>query len=164
MGTTPQGPTALLDDPERLLPNAGSSVERFRQCLSRPNDPRIAATYATPQKNTTVEVEEPKTASQPLQLQEIRAQGAIEPGTLTAFMAPRLTDWLSQVLAKRIPAGAETHLGSGNHALVEEITIESAHRAADALLDLDVFLDVISDVSRAETCSHTTHLQPVAAF
>lgn len=79
-------------------------------------------------------------------------------------MAPRLTHRLSQKFAERIPARVEKHLVSCNLAVVEEIVIESAHRAADAILGSYAFLEIISDVIRAEIFSQTTQQQPVATF
>jgi len=154
---------ATLEDPESLLRNPGSSVERFRNRLRRMHDRRHADSPAAPLENADVEVEEPHTASQPPP-QELQGREHPESNTLLESLAPRLTDWLSQELVERIPAGVEAHFGARRHALVEDIASESAHRAVDALLDSDPFLEVISDVIRAEVRSQTAKLLPAAAF
>lgn len=101
-----------------------------------------------PQENTVVEVEVPLTELQPPPPQEIEVQEQDSPklNTLIETLAPRLTDWLSQKLRERIHIGVEAHFGPRRQVLVYAVATESGHRAVEALLDSESFLEVILEV------------------
>lgn len=157
----------MRENTENILRNnpfeAVGSVERFRKRLRRVHELRSADLPAAPQENTAVKVEETKTESQPPPSQEIEALGSRDFTTLIETLAPHFTKWLSQELAERIPVGLKAHFEPRRHVLVEELATESTYRAVETLLDSEHFLEVISDVIRADVRTQAALLQSVAA-